>query len=99
VTPDEADAVVLQAGARRRDRATSLKRVRATRDDGAGDTVFGYYRNLDGDWTLLDSAPITTDPVNAAFSVYTNRSSEGAPEVSVAFDNFRVTRGVIDCSS
>jgi hypothetical protein len=73
--------------------AESLRLVRT------GDTVYGYYRNLDGDWTLLDSAPITTDPVNAALSIYTNRSPESAPEVSVMFDNFRVTRGVIECGS
>jgi hypothetical protein len=64
-----------------------------------GDAVRGYYRDPNGDWTLLDSAPITTDPVHVALSIYTNRSTENAPEVRVSFDNLRVTRGMIDCGS
>jgi hypothetical protein len=64
-----------------------------------GDTIFGYYRDPNGDWTLLDSAPITTAPVNIALSIYTNRQAENAPEVRVAFDNLRITRGTIECNS
>ncbi len=64
-----------------------------------GDTVFGYYRDPNGDWTLLDSAPITTAPVNIALSIYSNRQAENAPEVRVAFDNLRITRGTIECNS
>jgi hypothetical protein len=64
-----------------------------------GDAVRGYYRDPNGDWTLLDSAPITTDPVHVALSIYTNRSTENAPEVRVTFDNLRITRGMIDCGS
>ena len=65
----------------------------------SGDSVFGYDRDENGDWVLLDSAPITTDPVNVALSIYTNRQPESAPDVRIAFDNLRVTRGTIECNS
>jgi len=65
----------------------------------SGNTVRGYYRSQNGDWTLLDSAPITTSPVNVALSIYTNRSPEKGPGVQVGFDNLRVTRGLIECGS
>jgi hypothetical protein len=71
----------------------SLRLVRS------GNVVRGYYRDQIGDWKPLDGAPITTSPVNVALSIYTNRSAENEPEVQVAFDNVRVTRGLIECGS
>jgi len=35
--------------------------------------------------------------VNVGLSIYTNRPTTGEQEVRVAFENLRVTRGIIDC--
>jgi hypothetical protein len=62
-----------------------------------GDFVRGYYRNVNGDWLFLDGARITAAPLNVSLSIFTNRPLPGAKDVRVAFDDFRVTRGEIDC--
>ena len=71
--------------------AGSLRLVRT------GNVVRGYYRDAGGEWRLLDAAPLTADPVNVSLSIYTNRRPSDAEEVTVAFDNFRVTRGQLAC--
>jgi hypothetical protein len=63
----------------------------------SGGSLVGYYRGPYGGWIRLDSESMTREPVNVSLSIYTTRSATGAQEVDVAFDNFRVTRGGIQC--
>jgi hypothetical protein len=62
-----------------------------------GGLVRGYYLDHTDTWQVVGDATITRDPVNVSLSIYTNRSVAGARAVQVAFDNFRVTRGLIEC--
>jgi hypothetical protein len=62
-----------------------------------GATVVGYFRAPTDDWIRLDTADVTRDPVNVSLSIFSTRSPVGAEEVQVAFDDFRINRGTIQC--
>ena len=55
-------------------------------------------RGAFGSWVVLDHAGVDPGPVNVGLSIYTDGPTTGAADVKVAFDDFHVNSGEIDCS-
>ena len=47
---------------------------------------------------MLDHTGVDPGPVNVGLSIYTDGPTTGAADVKVAFDDFHVDSGEIDCS-
>lgn len=67
--------------------------LRLTRANGL---VRAFHLDAGGRWGQLDAVD-APGPLPLGLSIYTNRSTIGAKEVVVGFDNFRVLRGSLTC--
>lgn len=65
--------------------------LRITRTGG---NASGYYLQ-NGNWVLLGTSPVSTQPTHFDIDLGTN--FEGTPTTIAAYDNFKVTKGVIGC--
>ena len=64
----------------------------------SGDTLTGYHRS-GGSWIPLLGVPFTVLEAFVQLSIFTNDPPNSHPDVKVAFDNFQIASGEIECPS
>ncbi len=72
--------------------------MRMARTTVAGSSTITAYRKVDGNWVALQTSdPYVSDEIAANLSVFTNSFPFPDTTVKVAYDNFRLNSGAINC--